>query len=178
MDQRHTYARPCGDRPRGGAHMRGWFYCHLARPQASKPKKGRIGHGQGRIGKFVHELARRRARIGTESGPIGCRSRHSPTAANVPRTTCGHSRMNSSAISTATARMVATGFGTGSRSAHKRTKGANRRGPLPSCWNHVGSFASGPLATPQHRVAAAGQNGESHGVGGGLGDGTHALEQE
>jgi hypothetical protein len=36
--------------------------------------------------------------------------------------------------STATARMAATGFGTGSRSARKRTKGANRVARSPRCF--------------------------------------------
>jgi hypothetical protein len=47
-----------------------------------------------------------------------------------------------------------------------------RDGDLPpSGWTLVGGCASGPLATSEHRVAAAGQTGEGHGGGGGFGDG-------
>jgi len=41
---------------------------------------------------------------------------------------------------------------------------------LPSRWNRDGYEASGLLATPEDRIAAAGQTGEGHNVGGGFGD--------
>ena len=51
------------------------------------------------------------------------------------------------------------------RLAVKTHKGAGPFGiPLPSRWNHVGWCVSGPLATAEKRVAAAGQTGEGHGV--------------
>ena len=51
-------------------------------------------------------------------------------------------------------------------SGHENTKRSRPfRNLLPLRWNHVGWIASGPLATPIHRVAAAGQTAEGHGVG-------------
>ncbi len=41
---------------------------------------------------------------------------------------------------------------------------------LPSRRNQIGFAVSGPLATAEHRVAAAGQTGEGHDAGGGFGD--------
>ena len=35
------------------SHLRDGFYNHIVFLQATKPKKGRIGHGQGRIGQIV-----------------------------------------------------------------------------------------------------------------------------
>jgi hypothetical protein len=56
--------------------------------------------------------------------------------------------------------------------ASKTQRGAGPFGILlPSRWNQIGFAASGPLATAEERVAAAGQTGEGHGAGGGLGDG-------
>ena len=45
---------------------------------------------------------------------------------------------------------------------------------LPSRWNQIGFAVSGPLTTAEDRIAAAGQTGEGHGVGGWLGDGCNA----
>ena len=56
-----------------------------------------------------------------------------------------------------------------SKSAVKKLRGAGPFGILlPSRWNHVGFVVSGLLAAAESQVAAAGQTGEGHGVGGGL----------
>jgi len=56
----------------------------------------------------------------------------------------------------------------GLRLAVKTQRGAGPFGNLlPSRWNQSCVAASGPLATAERQVAAAGQTGEGHGVGGG-----------
>ena len=52
-----------------------------------------------------------------------------------------------------------------------RRKQARDGDMLRSRWNHAGWCVSGVLATAEHGVAAAGQTGEGHRVGGRLGDG-------
>jgi hypothetical protein len=54
-------------KPCRSAHVCDRFYRHIARPEATKPKKGRIGHGQGRIGRITGRVRLALGRISGES---------------------------------------------------------------------------------------------------------------
>ncbi len=62
-------------------HLRDPFYSHLARPDATKSKMGRIGHGQGRIGHGQGRIGQIQGRIRRGLGRISGENRRSGCSA-------------------------------------------------------------------------------------------------